>query len=190
MFTTAQEFSAFGQSQFDKAVRFSGILLASAERLATLQLEMSRKLLAENAQTLKQLSAIKDPKALAEFQSSLTQPSLDKAFAAAREVYDVTLAAQTELTSFVEEQVAETNKNVLDAIDRLARNAPTGSDAAVQALKNIVTSSNAAFESAAKTAKKVGSEFAEASVEAAESSAKAASAAVSRTRKATPSASA
>lgn len=187
MFTNAQEFSAFGQSQFDKAVRLSGILLASTERLANLQLEMSRKLLAENAQTLKQLSAIKDPKALAEFQTSLAQPNLDKAIAAAREVYDATLATQTELTSFVEEQVAETNKNVLETIERLAKNAPAGSDVAVQALKNIVTSSSAAFESAAKTAKKVGSDFAEASVEAAETSAQAATAAVNRTRKASPS---
>ena len=190
MFTTAQEFSAFGQSQFDKAVRLSSILLASTERLANLQLEMSRKLLAENAQTLKQLSAIKDPKALVEFQSGLAQPNLDKAVAAAREVYDATLATQTELTSFVEEQVAETNKTVLDAIDRLAKNAPAGSDAAVQVLKNIVTSSSAAFENAAKTAKKVGADFVEASADAAETSAKAASAAVSRTtaRKTSPAA--
>lgn len=180
MFTTAQEFSAFGQSQFDKAVRLSGILLSSAERLASLQLEMSRKLLAENAQTLKQIAAAKDPKAFAELQTSLAQPSIDKALSAAREVYDATVATQTELTAFVEEQVAETNKSVLDAIDRLAKNAPAGSDAAVQTLKNLVNSSNAAFETAAKTVKKAGADFAEASVEAAENSAKVASAAVSR----------
>ena len=56
MFTTTQEFSALGQSQFDKAVRFSSIVLAGAERLAALQLELSRKLLADNAQAIKALS--------------------------------------------------------------------------------------------------------------------------------------
>jgi phasin family protein len=183
MFTNAQEFSAFGQAQFDKAVRLSSIFLSSAERLTNLQLEISRKLLAANAETLKQLSAIKDPKAFAEFQAGLAQPSLDKALTTAREVYDATLVTQTELTSFVEEQVAETNKQVLDVLDRFAKNAPAGSEPAVQALKNLVTSSSTAFENASKTAKKVGSEFAEASVEAAETSAKAATAAVSRARK-------
>ena len=111
------------------------------------------------------------------------RPSLDKALTTAREVYDATLVTQTELTSFVEEQVAETNKQVLDVLDRFAKNAPAGSEPAVQALKNLVTSSSTAFENASKTAKKVGSEFAEASVEAAETSAKAATAAVSRARK-------
>lgn len=184
MFTNAQEFSAFGQAQFDKAVRLSSIFLASAERLTNLQLEIARKVMASNAETLKQLSSIKDPKAFAEFQAGLAQPSLDKALSTAREVYDATLVTQTELTSFVEEQVAETNKQVLEAIDRLAKTAPVGSEPAVQALKNLVSTSSAAFENASKTAKKVGSEFAEASVEAAETSAKAASAAVSRARKA------
>ncbi|XLM23085.1 phasin family protein, partial [Chromobacterium piscinae] len=45
MFTTTQELSALGQSQFDKAVRLSSIVLAGAERFASLQLDLSRKLL-------------------------------------------------------------------------------------------------------------------------------------------------
>ncbi|MFC3626769.1 phasin family protein [Vogesella amnigena] len=184
MFTNVQELSAFGQAQFDKAVRLSSIMLASAERLTSLQLEITRKVLAENAETVKQLTGIKDPKSLAEFQAGLVQPNLDKTLATAREVYDATVATQTELTSFVEEQVAETNKQVLEALDRLAKHAPAGSESAVQVLKNLVNSGNAAFETASKTAKKVGSDFAEASVEAAKTSANAATAAVSRARKA------
>ncbi|MBV8047459.1 MAG: phasin family protein [Paludibacterium sp.] len=178
-----QEFSAIGQAQFDKAVRLSSIVLASAERLATLQLDLTRKLLADQAQTFKALADVKDPKGLVEFQTNLAQPTLDQAFAVARNVYDAAVTTQNELSAFIEEQVAENNKTLISTLDRLAKNAPAGSDIAVSALKTLVNQSNAAFESVSKTAKKVGAEIAEASVQAATNSAKAASAAVARAKK-------
>jgi phasin family protein len=178
-----QEISAIGQAQFDQAVRLSSIVLTGAERLATLQLDLTRKLLADQAQSFKALSEIKDPKGLIEFQSNLAQPSIDQAFAVARNVYDAAVATQNELSAFIEEQVAENNKTLISNLDRLAKNAPAGSDIAVTALKTLVNQSSAAFESVSKTAKKVGAEIAEAGVQAATNSAKAASAAVARTTK-------
>jgi len=180
MFTNTQEFSALGQAQFDKAVRLSSIVLAGAERFANLQLELTRKLLDNNVKHFKALVEVKDPKAFAELQSSLAQPSLDQAFGVARTVYDAAVTTQGELTSFVEEQLAEQNKLLLSNLDRLSKNAPAGSDVAVSALKTFVNTSNAAFESVSKTAKKVSAEIAEASVEAASTQAKATAAAVSR----------
>lgn len=176
----SQEFSALGQAQFDKAVRLSSIVLSSAERLATLQLDLTRKMLADQAQTFKSLAEIKDPKALVEFQSSLAQPSIDQAFSVARNVYDAAVETQNELTAFLEEQVAENNKTLITTLDRFAKNAPAGSDIAVSAFKTLVNQSSAAFDSVSKTAKKVGAEIAEAGVQAATNSAKAASAAVAR----------
>ncbi|BEV73644.1 MULTISPECIES: phasin family protein [unclassified Paludibacterium] len=178
-----QEFSAIGQAQFDKAVRLSSIVLTGAERLATLQLDLTRKLLADQAQTFKALAEVKDPKGLVELQSSLAQPTIDQAFAVARNVYDAAVATQNELSAFLEEQVAENNKTLISSLDRLAKNAPAGSDIAVSALKTLVNQSSAAFDSVSKTAKKVGAEIAEASVQAATNSAKAASAAVARNTK-------
>ncbi|MEO9386674.1 phasin family protein [Chromobacterium phragmitis] len=180
MFTTTQELSSLGQSQFDKAVRLSSIVLAGAERFASLQLDLSRKLLSDNAEAFKALSEAKDVKALGELQNTLAQPALDQAFSAARNVYDAALATQNELTSFVEEQIAENNKALQTSLDRLSKNAPAGSDIAVSALKTLLNTSTAAFESVSKTAKKVSAEIAEAGVEAATNSAKVASAAVSR----------
>jgi phasin family protein len=175
-----QEISALGQAQFDKAVRLSSIVLSSAERLATLQLDLTRKLLADQAQNFKSLTEIKDPKALVEFQASLAQPSLDQAFSVARNVYDAAVETQSELTAFIEDQVAENNKTLISTLDRLSKNAPAGSDIAVSAIKTLVNQSSAAFDSVSKTAQKVGAEMAEAGVQAATNSAKAASAAVAR----------
>ncbi|MCW3481170.1 phasin family protein [Neisseriaceae bacterium JH1-16] len=181
----SQDFVALGQAQFDKAVRLSSLFISSAERVANLQLELSRKVLADNAQTLKALTEVKDAKSLSDLQASKVQPSIDQAFTTARQVYDVAVATQNEITALFEEQIADLNKSVLTTLDQLAKNAPAGSDVAVNALKNFVTTTNAAFESVTETARKVGSELAEAGVEAASNSVKAAGAAAARTKKAT-----
>ncbi|KZE31786.1 phasin family protein [Crenobacter luteus] len=175
-----QEFSALGHAQLDKAVRFSSILLGSVERFAQLQLDLSRKLLADNAQAIKSLAEVKDAKSLTEWQSAQAQPTIDQAFSVARNVYDASVATQNEIAAFLEEQVAELNKNVIGGLDRFAKNAPAGSDVAVNAVKSFINTTNAAFESVSKTAKKVGAELAEAGVEAATHSAQAATAAVAR----------
>ncbi|MGL6071886.1 phasin family protein [Craterilacuibacter sp.] len=180
MFTSAQDFAAFNQTNLDKVVRLSSIVLSGAERMASLQLELSRKLLADNAQAVKSLSELKDPKALAEFQSSQAQPAIDQSLSVARNLYDAAVQTQNELTAFFEDQVAESNQVVLVSLDKLTKNAPAGTDVAVNALKTMISTSSAAFDNVSKTAKKMGSDFAEASVEAAASTAKATSAAAER----------
>ncbi|MDF0604121.1 phasin family protein [Neisseriaceae bacterium TC5R-5] len=179
-----QELSALSQSQLDKAARLSSIVLSSAERFTNLHLDLSRQLLSAQTETIKAFAAAKDPKAFGEVQNNMAQPSIDQALSVARHVYDAALSTQNEIVAFMEEQISEGNKTLLNNLDRLSKNAPAGSDVAVTALKTLVNTSTAAFESASKTAKKVSTEFAEASVEAANNSAKAASAAVARTKKA------
>lgn len=180
MFTNAQDFAAFGQANLDKAVRLSSIVLSGTERMASLQLELSRKLLSDNAQAVKALTEIKDPKAFAEYQSSQAQPAIDQSLNVARNLYDAAVQTQNELAAFFEDHVTESNQAVLTSLDKLSKNAPAGSDVAVNALKTLITTSSAAFDNVSKTAKKMGSDFAEASAEAAANTAKATSAAVSR----------
>lgn len=170
-----QEFSALGQAQLDKTVRLSSILLSSAQRLANLQLELVHSLLAEQAQTLKALTEVKDPKSFIELQTQMAQPSIDQALHMARNLYDAALTTQNELSGFIEEQVTENSKTIVGALDRFAKNAPAGSEIAINMFKNWVNQSNVAFENASNTAKKMSAEFAEASVQAAANTAKAAS---------------
>lgn len=172
MFNNNEQLKSLSQAQFDKAVRLSNIVLASAERFANLHLELSKKLLADQAATTK---------ALVEYQASLAQPGIDQAFSVARSVYDAALQTQTDIQSFVEEQVLEFNKQLCANLDKVSKNAPAGSEVAINAVKNMLTSATAAYDNVTRTAKKVGTELAEAGVEAAANSAKAASAAVART---------
>ncbi|MCG9041550.1 phasin family protein [Laribacter hongkongensis] len=180
MFNQAQELQSLQQAQLEKALRLSSIVLSSAERFANLQLELSKKLIAEQADVVKTLAEVKDVKSLADAQAQFSQPSVDQVFGMARSVYDVAVQTQNEVQAFMEEQMLDFNKQLCANLDKLSKNAPAGSDTAVNAMKNMLTSATAAYDSVTKTAKKVSAELAEAGAEAAANSAKVASAAVNR----------
>ncbi|MFO1234518.1 MAG: phasin family protein [Rivihabitans pingtungensis] len=110
--TTTSNWKSPSQAQFDKAVRLSNIVLASAEALCQPAPELSKKLLADQAATTKALVELKDLKAVLEYQASSAQPSIDQAFTVLRSVYDAALQTQNEIQSFVEEQVLEFNKQL------------------------------------------------------------------------------
>ena len=69
MFNQAQELQSLQQAQLEKALRLSSIVLSSAERFANLQLELSKKLIAEQADVVKTLAEVKDVKSLADVQA-------------------------------------------------------------------------------------------------------------------------
>lgn len=80
MFNQAQELQSLQQAQLEKALRLSSIVLSSAERFANLQLELSKKLIAEQADVVKTLAEVKDVKSLADAQAQFSQPSVDQVF--------------------------------------------------------------------------------------------------------------
>jgi hypothetical protein len=70
------------------------------------------------------------------------------------------------LTKFFEVQAGEFNKNVVGFLDKVAKNAPAGSDVAVAAVKSALAAANSAYDSFAKVAKQA-TEIAEANIAAA-----------------------
>jgi hypothetical protein len=105
----------------------------------------------------------------------LSQPTWEKAQAYAKSVYEVATTTQAEITSLLEEQLGELNKNVAGVLDGALKNAPPGSEGAVAAVKSIIQSASAAYESALKATKQMAS--------IAESSAQAATTAVTAPRR-------
>jgi hypothetical protein len=54
-----------------------------------------------------------------------------------------------------ESQVAEINRSVVDAIDRAAKSAPSGSEFAFAAVKTALTTANQAYDALTKAGKQV-----------------------------------
>src|SRR3546814_7105081 len=60
---------------------------------------------------------------------------------------------QGDLSKLTEEQIAQGQQHVSDAIDQIAKNAPTGSEGAVAILKSSLATANSAYESVTKAAR-------------------------------------
>jgi len=153
MYQTPAQLIELNKANVDVAVRIAGVALQGVEKLVDLQMEAAKAALAESANSVRALSAVKDPKDLAALRASLVQPNIEKATAYARSVYGVAAATQSELAKLIETQVSEFNRSFATAIDKSSKSAPAGSEFAVTALKSAVAAANAAYDNLSKVAK-------------------------------------
>jgi len=153
MYQTPEQLIALNKSNVDAAMRLAGVALHSVEKLVDLQMETAKAALAESADSVRELTAVKDPQDLVALQDRIVQPSLDKASTYARNVYGVAASAQSELNKLIETQIADFNKSAITALDKATANAPAGAEFAVVAMRSAVASANLAFDNMSKVAK-------------------------------------
>lgn len=183
MFATPEKFVSSNKANIESFLTLANTAFASAERLAALNLNTARTLVEEGVSNVKTLFGAKDLQDLLSLQGGLAQPTIEKAIAYSRSLYEITSETQDEVTKIVESRFAEINKGVASALDSAAKSAPAGTDVAVAAVKSAITAANSAYDSMSKAAKQV-AEIAEANVAAATSATARAVGAVDATPKA------
>jgi phasin family protein len=166
MYQTPEQLIALNKTSVDAAMRLAGVALQGVERLVGLQMETAKTALADSAESVRALAAAKDPQDLLALRDRVLQPTLEKASAYARNVYDVAAHTQSELNKLLEAQIADFNKSMVTSLDKAASNAPAGAEFAVVALRSAVASANMAFDNLSKVAKQF-TEITEANVAAA-----------------------
>jgi phasin family protein len=166
--TTPEQIAAANKANVESLLTLANTAFASAERLAALNLNTARNLLEDTVANAKALMSAKDVQDLMNIQATLAQPSVEKAVAYSRSIYEIASQTQEEIGKIFEAQFAEANKSVTSALDKAVKNAPAGSDVAVAAVKSAIAAANSAYDSMTKAAKQV-AEIAEANVAAATS---------------------
>ncbi|MBP9712846.1 MAG: phasin family protein [Sterolibacterium sp.] len=161
-----EQFTTNNKANVEALLNLANTVFASAERFAALNLNTARSLLEDSVANTKALLGAKDIQELVALQATLAQPTVEKALAYSRSVYEITAQTQEEISKVVEAQFAEANKTVTTALDKAAKNAPAGSDVAVAAVKSAIAAANSAYDSISKAAKQV-AEITEANVAAA-----------------------
>lgn len=159
MYQTPEQLVAINKANLEVAMKFAGVALQGAERILDLQLKAAKTAFADSVESAKTIAAVKDIKELAALKDSLAQPSIEKATAYAKSVYDVTTATQAEFGKLVEAQVSEFNKQVVTTLDKMVKTAPAGSEVGIAAVKSAIGAVNAGYENMSKVAK----QFADAS---------------------------
>jgi phasin family protein len=161
-----EQLATTNKANIESLLTLANTTFASAERLAALNLNTARNLLEDVVSNAKTLLAVRDVQEFMNVQVALAQPSVEKAVAYSRGVYEIATQTSEELSKVFESQFAELNKNVSSALDKAAKNAPAGSDVAVAAVKSAIAAANSAYDSISKAAKQV-AEITEANVAAA-----------------------
>ena len=166
MSINTEQFAAANKAAIDSLLSVANTALASAERIANLNLETARAAFEDSAANTKALLGAKDVQEAISIQASLAQPNVEKAVAYSRSVYEISAQTQEELSKMVEAQFGDFQKTVASLLDKAAKSAPAGSDVAVAAVKSAIAAANSAFDNMNKAAKQV-AEITEANVAAA-----------------------
>ncbi|MFH1660610.1 phasin family protein [Ferribacterium limneticum] len=150
-----EQFAAANKAAVDSLLSVANTALASAERIASLNLETARSVLEDSVSNAKALMGAKDPQEALSIQASLAQPSVEKAVAYSKSVYEISTETQEQLAKMVEAQFGDFQKNVASMLEKAAKSAPAGSDVAVAAVQSAIAAANSAFDNMRKTAKQV-----------------------------------
>jgi phasin family protein len=180
MYQTPDQLVALNKANLEMAMKFAGVALQGAERILDLQLKAAKTAFADSVENAKAIAAVKDLQQLTALKDTLAQPTIEKATAYAKSVYDVTTATQAEIGKLVEEQISEFNKQVVTALDKMVKTAPAGSEVGIAALKSGIAAVNSAYDNLSKVAK----QFTEVTQSNIEAVAKQAAESVKKTKKA------
>jgi phasin family protein len=145
MTINTEQFTAANKATVDSLLAVANTALASAERIAALNLDTARSALEDTVTGVQSVIGAKDPQAALAAQSSLAQPAVEKAVAYGRSVYEITTQTQQELAQMVEAQIGSFQKSVAGMVDLAAKSAPAGSEGAVAAMQSAIAAANSAF---------------------------------------------
>ena len=123
------------------------------EKVLELNLQVAKTTLDEVAEHTKAVLAVKDAQELMALQTSLMQPSAEKAAAYGRHLYDIASSTGSEVSKMAESQIADAQKKFASVVDNAVKNAPAGTENAVVLVKSAVAAANNAFDSVQKAAK-------------------------------------
>lgn len=155
MSINTEQFAAANKAAIDSLLSVANTALASAERIANLNLETARAAFEDSAANTKALLGAKDVQEAISIQASLAQPNIDKAVAYGRSVAEISTQTQEELAKLVEAQFGDFQKSVAGMLEKAAKSAPAGSDVAVAAVQSAIAAATSAFDNMRKSAQQV-----------------------------------
>jgi phasin family protein len=171
MYLTPEQVIASNKAGVEALIGLANTQFAAFERFSALTFNATKSAFEDSVAHTKALLNAKDVQDVVNLNASVAQPAIEKAISYSRNLYDVASQSQSDVTKLVETQAGEFNRNFVTMLDKLAKNAPAGSDVAVAAVKSALAAANTAYDSVTKAARQA-TELAEANFSAAANAAK------------------
>jgi len=171
MYVTPEQIQTAAKTNVDTMLSLVASQFSVIEKLANLNATAAKTAFEDALANTRALAGAKDVQEFISLQSSFAQPTMEKAIAYSKSVYEVASQANAEFSKMAEKRVAEWNEGFVTMLDKAVKNAPAGSDVAVTAVKQMIAAANSAYDNLTKVAKQA-TEIAEANVTAATETAK------------------
>jgi phasin family protein len=127
--------------------------LQSIEKLVELNMHIAKQSLGESMSSAKKALEVKDIQQLLAHQAEAVQPMAEKIMAYSRHLYELAHETQVSFTNSAEKEFQEGQKKMNALVEDWTKNAPSGSDAAVLAMKQAITSAANVFETSQNAVK-------------------------------------
>ena len=163
MITTPEQLIAANKASVDALLSLANTALASAERVAALNLNTARSMMEDGMNNTKAMLGAKDPREALAMTAAQIQPAVEQIVAYNRSLYEITAQSKEEVTKQLESQFSDFQKQVATLMEKAAKNAPAGSDVAVAAVKSALEAASSAFDNM-KNVVKQAAEIAEANI--------------------------
>lgn len=147
------QFAAVNQAAIESLLTVANTSLATAERLAALNLNTARSFVADGASAVAALLAVKDVQGFVSLQQQLAKPAVEKAIAYSRSVYEIASESINALGQIAEGQSIELKKTFSNAVEQSLKSAPAGSETVVAAVKSALAQADSAYETMSRQAK-------------------------------------
>lgn len=154
MSKSTEQLVANQKAAIESILTIANTSLATAERLAALNLNTARSFITDGAAGLTALLSVKDVQGFVAVQSALAKPAVEKSIAYSRSVYEIISESSTGLGQIVEGQRGEMKKNFVEAIEQSLKSAPNGSEPVVAAIRSAIAQADTAYETLAQQAQK------------------------------------
>jgi len=166
MYVTPEQIQAAGKASIDSILSLYSAQFAAAEKLANLNANALKAAFEDSIANARALTGAKDVQELIGLQSTFAQPTVEKAIAYSKSLYEAATEANAEFAKMNERRVSEWNENFVSLLDKAAKSAPAGSEVAVTAMKQMIAAASSAYDNFNKVANQA-SEIAQANVAAA-----------------------
>ena len=150
---TPEQVAAAQKANLETLSGLTNQALQSIEKLVELNMHIAKQSLSDSMGNAKKALEVKDIQQLLAHQAEAVQPMAEKIMAYSRHLYELAHETQANFTKSAEKEFQAGQKKVNALVEDWTKNAPAGSDAAVQALKQAIASANNVFETSQKAVK-------------------------------------
>ena len=116
-------------------------------------MQIAKNSLSESMSNAKKALEVRDVQQLIAQQAQMIQPMAERMMNYGRDLYQIAQDSSHALTKTAEAEFAANQKKLQSMVDEWTKNAPAGSDAAVQMMKQAIAAANNSYETSQKAIK-------------------------------------